>query len=76
MEKNGFEDVAMFVCESISKNKRFSQLSHSGKKSSFSLTLRGAELCDLWKAICKYLAHQLNLKKVRAHSEFVTKKVN
>ncbi|KAJ8330113.1 Coiled-coil domain-containing protein 81 [Batrachochytrium dendrobatidis] len=44
------DDVIKVVCESISKNKRFSELSH-------------LELCDLWKGMSRYITGQLIIKK-------------
>ncbi|KAJ3275036.1 Coiled-coil domain-containing protein 81 [Terramyces sp. JEL0728] len=64
MDKLDFEDVIRVVCDSISKNKRFSELSH-------------LELCDLWKGVCKFLIEQLLLKKsinIHGIGSFYTKK--
>ncbi|KAI8923519.1 hypothetical protein BC831DRAFT_470742 [Entophlyctis helioformis] len=50
MDRLDLEDVIKVVCETISKNRRFSELSH-------------LELCDLWKGLSNYLTEQLLLKK-------------
>nr|KAJ3423122.1 Coiled-coil domain-containing protein 81 [Polyrhizophydium stewartii] len=50
MDQLDLEDVIKVVCETISKSKRFSELSH-------------LELCDLWKGMACYLMDQLIMKR-------------